>query len=285
MYKINYELLNRMSKNNKSQYYAVKKGHRPDVYVSWEDCKKQIDGFSGAVYKKFEKKEDADSFINKNNPTKFKQQTLDMFLDIKPTEITIESEVESKLKIKSQSLPSVYIFCDGSAIHQNYKSIRCGFGVYIIDQENKHMHFNRHINDHGTNNQAELSAILFGLNMVDENNWKSVCFVSDSKYSLDCILVWSHQWKKNNWLTASKKPVENQDIIKLILEKYDYLKTKGYHIVFKHVNSHKSKPSDISSQQYFLWFGNEMADQLAKNGSITAVHQIPLVTFQDLNMV
>ena len=131
-----------MSKNNKSQYYAVKKGHRPDVYVSWEDCKKQIDGFSGAVYKKFEKKEDADSFINKNNPTKFKQQTLDMFLDIKPTEITIESEVESKLKIKSQSLPSVYIFCDGSAIHQNYKSIRCGFGVYIIDQENKHMHFN-----------------------------------------------------------------------------------------------------------------------------------------------
>jgi ribonuclease HI len=266
-----------MSTNNKSQYYAVKKGHNPDVYVSWIECKKQIDGFSGAVYKKFEKKEDADTFINKNNPTKFKQQTLDMFLDIKPTEITIESEVESK--------PSVYIFCDGSAIHQNYKSIRCGFGVYIIDHENNHMQFNRHINDHGTNNQAELSAILFGLNMVDQNNWKSVCFVSDSKYSLDCIQVWSHQWKKNNWLTANKKPVENQDIIKLILEKYDYLKTNGYQILFKHVNSHKSKPNDISSQQYFLWFGNEMADQLAKNGSITSEYEKPSIMTQCLNMV
>ena len=30
------------------KYYAVKKGRTPGVYRTWEDAKKQVDGFSGA---------------------------------------------------------------------------------------------------------------------------------------------------------------------------------------------------------------------------------------------
>ena len=37
------------------KYYAVHKGKKPGIYNTWEDCKKQIDGFSGPIYKKFEK--------------------------------------------------------------------------------------------------------------------------------------------------------------------------------------------------------------------------------------
>lgn len=35
------------------KYYAVKKGRTPGVYLSWEDCRAQVDGFAGAVYKGF----------------------------------------------------------------------------------------------------------------------------------------------------------------------------------------------------------------------------------------
>lgn len=35
------------------KYYAVKKGKTPGVYLSWEDCKAEVDGFAGAVYKGF----------------------------------------------------------------------------------------------------------------------------------------------------------------------------------------------------------------------------------------
>lgn len=33
------------------KYYAVKKGKMPGIYYSWNECKTQVDGFSGAEYK------------------------------------------------------------------------------------------------------------------------------------------------------------------------------------------------------------------------------------------
>ena len=37
----------------KKKYYAVKRGKTPGIYLTWEDCKNQTEGFSGAVYKGF----------------------------------------------------------------------------------------------------------------------------------------------------------------------------------------------------------------------------------------
>ena len=36
-----------------SKFYAVQKGKIPGIYYSWDDCKKMVDGFPGAVYKSF----------------------------------------------------------------------------------------------------------------------------------------------------------------------------------------------------------------------------------------
>lgn len=47
----------------KKKYYAVKRGVTPGIYFTWADCKKQIDGFSGAVYKGFETITEAETFI------------------------------------------------------------------------------------------------------------------------------------------------------------------------------------------------------------------------------
>lgn len=44
-------------------YYAVKKGLVPGVYNSWDECKNQVHGFPGAVYKKFKTEEEAEEFI------------------------------------------------------------------------------------------------------------------------------------------------------------------------------------------------------------------------------
>lgn len=46
-----------------SKYYAVKKGHKPGIYTSWDECKKQVEKFSGAIYKSFVSLEDAKNFI------------------------------------------------------------------------------------------------------------------------------------------------------------------------------------------------------------------------------
>lgn len=45
-------------------YYAVRKGFVPGIYTDWEECKKQVNGFNGAEFKKFSSKEDAIDYIN-----------------------------------------------------------------------------------------------------------------------------------------------------------------------------------------------------------------------------
>ena len=35
------------------KWYVVFKGVKPGIYDTWEDTKKHVDGFSGAVYKSF----------------------------------------------------------------------------------------------------------------------------------------------------------------------------------------------------------------------------------------
>ena len=61
-----------------------------------------------------------------------------------------------------------------------------------------------------TNNQMELSAVIKALQQL-----KSACEVeiyTDSKYVMDGAKVWMVNWKKNNWLTAKKKPVKNVEL-------------------------------------------------------------------------
>ncbi|CAF0709871.1 unnamed protein product [Brachionus calyciflorus] len=51
-------------------FYAVRNGFEPGIYLTWEQCEKQVKGFSKAVYKKFETKTDAITFIIKKSPSK-----------------------------------------------------------------------------------------------------------------------------------------------------------------------------------------------------------------------
>ena len=46
-----------------SKFYAVRVGRTPGIYNSWDDCKAQIDGFSGATYKSFKTAAEAAEFM------------------------------------------------------------------------------------------------------------------------------------------------------------------------------------------------------------------------------
>ena len=43
--------------------YAVRKGKTPGLYMTWEDCKAQVDGFAGAEYKGFADPQDAMEYL------------------------------------------------------------------------------------------------------------------------------------------------------------------------------------------------------------------------------
>ena len=42
--------------------YAVHKGRSPGVYLSWDECRRQVEGFVGNKHKSFKNRADAEYF-------------------------------------------------------------------------------------------------------------------------------------------------------------------------------------------------------------------------------
>ena len=58
----------------KEKFYAVKKGKQPGIYVSWEACKVSVDGFSGAQYKSFASRKEAEAYLKEEGKSPQKDQ-------------------------------------------------------------------------------------------------------------------------------------------------------------------------------------------------------------------
>ena len=82
-----------MPDKKSKKYYAVKKGHCPGIYPTWEEAKKQITGYSGPIYKKFTILTEAQQFMDKRNyQQKIKEQQ------------QLQSKVKDTIKYKFDNL-------------------------------------------------------------------------------------------------------------------------------------------------------------------------------------
>ena len=121
-----------------------------------------------------------------------------------------------------------------------------GWGVLMSYQEEVKELYGGEVDT--TNNKMELRAVIEGLNTLKEPC--SVKVFTDSKYVMDGINSWIHNWKKNNWKTAAKKPVANRD---LWIEISDL--NEKMTVQWNWVKGHAGDP------------GNERADELANMGA------------------
>ena len=95
-----------------------------------------------------------------------------------------------------------------------------------------------------TNNRMELMAAIQALNAVKRPS--TIHLHTDSKYLRDGIKTWIHNWKRNGWKTAAKKPVKNDDLWQALDQAI-----KRHHVEWHWVKGHAGHP------------GNERADKLA----------------------
>ena len=84
---------------------------------------------------------------------------------------------------------------------------------------------------HTTNNRMELTAAIRALAALIEPC--EVNLHTDSKYVMDGITRWVHGWKRNGWVTASKKPVQNAELWHDLIEvaakhKIEWIWVKGH---------------------------------------------------------
>jgi ribonuclease HI len=142
-----------------------------------------------------------------------------------------------------------------------------GIGVFIVNNNNDS--FNKKFYDKdSTNQKMELIACYLGILKIINystfiQNADSIIIYTDSMYTINCITKWAKVWELNNWTHYIKKKikdVKHSDIIKKIYDIY-----KKYKIIFVHVYSHKTEPKEKKSDDWNIWYGNYMADKLARS--------------------
>jgi len=90
-----------------AKFYAVKKGKKTGIFSTWDECKEQVTGFKGAVYKSFKILSEAEAFLERN-----------------------EEKIEN-----IEEVDGVYAYIDGSF---DRVSGIYGSGVVIVDGDEKY---------------------------------------------------------------------------------------------------------------------------------------------------
>ncbi|MDC0857650.1 ribonuclease HI [Rickettsiales bacterium] len=143
----------------------------------------------------------------------------------------------------TSKLKDITIYTDGSCLNNPGNG---GWGAILI--YNKKERELSGSQAETTNNQMELKAVIEGIKAVKEKC--KINLFTDSKYVQQGITSWIHNWLKNNWKSASKKPVKNKDLWQEL-----YQESQKHDISWNWVKAH-------NGDEY-----NERVDTLAYNAA------------------
>lgn len=210
-------------------YYSVHKGTVPGIYNNWNECKSVVNGYKGAVFKKFTDYEEAENFLKNGKNSKKNNDKIE----------SIDKYIEKD---------TIYVYTDGSCINNGMSNAKAGIGIFFKDNDKRNV--SSVFDGLQTNNIAELKAIYKVLSIlkkeISEN--KHIIIYSDSKYAIRCFTEYGEKLSKNNW----SENVPNLDLIKECYTEF----SKKKNIKLIHIKAHTNK-KDIHS------YGNSQADNLA----------------------
>lgn len=227
----------------KVKYYGVKKGLIPGVYTSWDECKAQVDGFSGAEYKSFKTEAEAKDYVNIEKESSEKENS-----DHVPDLVNIgicyaavpkpeSKEIVEPAVSKDMDLDKPYAFVDGSF---NSDTGVYGYGGYLFDGTTKHP-----LQGHGNNPElvsmrnvaGEIEGSMAAVRKAEELGIREMTMFYDYQGI--------EKWATGQWKT-------NKDSTKAYAE-FMKPENRSVGLSFVHTKGH----SGIE--------GNEIADVMAKN--------------------
>ena len=153
---------------SKNKFFVVWEGKEPGIYRSWEECKRQVNGFEGAIFKGFATEAEAReamvspcwNYIGKNAKVK---------------KLTTEEITKFGLPI-FESI-SVDAACSGNPGVMEYRGVYNKTGEEIFHQGPF---------KNGTNNIGEFLALVHGLAFLKQKN-SQLPLYTDSKTALSWL--------------------------------------------------------------------------------------------------
>ncbi|CEP60637.1 RNA-DNA hybrid ribonuclease LALA0_S01e15522g [Lachancea lanzarotensis] len=248
------------ARSGSKNYYAVKSSSpqvKDAVFASWDECKRYVSGNGGLSFKKFGSANDAQDFIKGVSSNDYKLIGME------------ESSFIEHYRRKSPQNESVQrrnVYCDGSALGNGSFGSRAGYGVYFEGDSTKNI--SEPLNQGAsTNNRAEIQAVSSALDEIwadlsKRNSAVNYQIKTDSEYVSKLL---NDRYMGYNSEKINSLP--NRDLIEPLIEKYAKVKT------FYQVNQDTfgDVPFKIDwVKGHAGEAGNEIADELARNGASRA---------------
>lgn len=220
----------------KKKIYAVRKGHKTGLFYTWDECKKAVQGYSGAEYKGFLTKEEAEAFLN---------------IGVAKTAIsknfsTAATGMDSNILTTSTS-DRLVVYVDGSF---DVNLQKYSFGCVILLEDGKI------VERSGNGDEPELLAIrnvagemhgaMYAVQWAFENGYSSVVI----HYDYEGI----EKWATGVWSAKNPHTRKYVAFMKQMQEKIE--------VIFQKVKAHSGD------------FYNEQVDKLAKKALVEG-HGIP----------
>lgn len=213
-------------------FYAVRVGRSdtPCVLTSWDACKAEVDGVSGAVFKKFRTRGEAAAFAG---------------CEAAPTPAPA-----APVHGGGSSSAGVVVFTDGACPGQHTgdkEARRAGCGVWFGHGDERNISVPNPYPPH-TSNRAEMAAALLAMRAHRRSARKSepLRVMSDSTYVVRGMNEWMAEWERRQFFNVKNSKLWR----KLSAER----RRASCAVSFVHVRGHNGDE------------GNEEADRLAREG-------------------
>ncbi|CAM6121144.1 unnamed protein product [Calypogeia fissa] len=260
-------------------FYAIARGHRPGIYTSWDEAKKQVEKFPKARHKKFATEMEALAFIaeingagdvsNHTNAAQgsgqaaaprqvpLVQQNLRFSKSGKVQNCVEDGRLQGGgggSDPNPMDSSTLVAFTDGSALSNGTANSRAGWACVFPHNQA----WNRAEPLQGsqqTNNRAEYRAAIEALkraNIEDPLKVQPIYIFSDSMLLIRSMTEWIKNWIARGWRKSDGQKVLNDDLLKELLEEQGKRR-----IIWQHVPAH-TNGTDWKSK----W--NDLADQMAK---------------------
>jgi len=179
----------------RKNFYAVRAGRTPGIYRSWEECQREIAGYSRAEYKGFATREEAEAYMRgEDQPSQAKASH----------QPVLQETEKGQLKFSEVSGPEgVVLYTDGACSGNPGPG---GYGVVLL-QDGQRAEFSAGFR-RTTNNRMEMLACIVGLKALDTPS--RVILYSDSRYVVDAVTKsWAVNWRRRGW----KRRVDNGELV------------------------------------------------------------------------
>lgn len=180
-----------------AKFYAVRNGYHTGIYNTWEECRKEVSGYSGAEYKSFQSLNDAEKYLGINSQ-------ISLFDENIPQKNTAVAYVDGSYNIKTKIFGcGVVIFYDGKDTT---------FSKSFSDPEMAVMR----------NVAGEIEGAKLAMQYCLDNNIEEI----DIYYDYEGIEKWcSGAWKTNKQGTIAYRQFYNEAIKNV---KVNFIKVKGH---------------------------------------------------------